>query len=304
MISRNDFLVEILTEELPPKALSRLGENFLATVKQGLQQAGLEFDDAVAYTTPRRLAVMAHNLVSEQPTQTVERKGPALTAAYDSDGKPTPACLGFARSCGISPDALMTMTNKQGEWVAYNHITVGKSAAVLLPGIIQQALAALPIPKRMRWGSGTVEFVRPVLAVSMLYGNDVIAATVLGCHAGRTTYGHRVHAPQPLEIAHPRDYLSLLENSGHVIADFMRRKAMIRSQMENMRIPPHCSAEKEKNVSAHVLISEDLLDEVTGLVEWPVAICGQFDPVFLALPAEVLISSMQDHQRYFPVVND
>ncbi|OGT47145.1 MAG: glycine--tRNA ligase subunit beta [Gammaproteobacteria bacterium RIFCSPHIGHO2_12_FULL_41_20] len=299
MIARHDFLVEILSEELPPKALSRLGESFLTEVTKRLREMALAFDAATVYMTPRRLAVLVHNLASEQPSQALERKGPALAAAYDKQGNPTSACLGFARSCGVSPEALITIKNKQGEWVGYRQTMAGKSVAILLPVLIQQALTALPIPKRMRWGQGEVEFVRPVHSVIMLYGHEVIETTIIGCRAGRVTYGHRVHASQPLEIPCPQDYSLLLKQQGYVIADFVERKEIIREQATALLLQSDFKQRKPR-----VLLEESLLNEVTGLVEWPVAICGQFDPLFLLLPPEVLISSMQDHQRYFPIVSE
>lgn len=294
---KDNFLVEIQTEELPPKALHRLAKSFLDEIKARLIKAELGFKEIEYYATPRRLAVFVKALVSMQADTVVERRGPAIETAFDSAGKPTPACIGFARSCGVTPEELGRFKGKQGEWVGLQQVISGKSVQVLLPPIVEESLAALPIPKRMRWGSGTVEFVRPVHSVMMLYGNDVIDAEILGVRTGRETRGHRFHCKNTLMITKPTAYLKRLEKPGFVIADFERRKKMIRDQTNAV-----VSSSLGENV--HALISDELLDEVTGLVEWPVAILGDFDQRFLAVPAEALISAMQDHQRYFPIVNE
>ncbi len=288
-----DFLVEIQTEELPPKALQRLGISFFAEIKNRLDKMDLRYRDAQFFATPRRLAVLVKKLVAKQADSSVERKGPALEAAFDKDGKPTPACVGFARSCNVTPDQLSTIKTDQGTWVGFQQKVAGKSVQEILPALVQQALAALPIPKRMRWGSGSVEFVRPVHSVIMLYGNDVIDAEILGCRAGRLTRGHRFHSKGSISIANPARYAKSLERK-YVIADFAKRKELISAAARQA-----VSAIKD----ADVVIDDDLLDEVTGLVEWPVAICGSFDSEFLAVPSEALIAAMKDHQRYFPIVN-
>ncbi len=292
--TNQDFLVEIQTEELPPKALYRLAESFLTEITMRLAKLDLRYRDAQFFATPRRLAVLVKKLAAKQADSSIERKGPALEAAFDKDGNPTPACTGFARSCGVTPDQLITLKNAQGAWVGFQQTIVGKSVQEILPDIVQQALSALPIPKRMRWGSGSVEFVRPVQSVIMLYGNEVIAAEILGCRTGRLTRGHRFHSKNVVSIANPARYAKSLERK-YVIADFAKRREFI-------------STEARRAVSlisgAEVVIDNDLLDEVTGLVEWPVAICGSFDSAFLSVPSEVLIAAMKDHQRYFPVVDE
>jgi len=296
MTVREDFLVEILTEELPPKTLWPLAQAFLQQIKEQIEKSGLTFAETRVFATPRRLAVLVHDLDQEQPAQTIERKGPALAAAYDSEGKPTQACIGFARSCNTTPEQLTTIKNKQGSFVGFTQHVPGKPAILLLPTIVQQALMALPIPKRMRWGNETVEFIRPVHSVILLYGNEIIEATILGCHAGRTTFGHRFHAPEPISIPQPSAYLGLLHDKGFVMADFAERMETIRREAREV-------TKKQIGDTAQVVLSDALLEEVTGLVEWPFAICGQFDSAFLSVPAEVLISAMQDHQRYFPVID-
>lgn len=305
-MSKNaDFLVEIQTEELPPKALLRLGKSFLHEIEDRLRKAELKFTAANFFATPRRLAVLINNLASKQTDTVMERKGPALDAAFDKERKPTPACLGFARSCGVIPEQLITIKNNQGAWVGFKQKVVGKTTHDLLPGIVQQALAALPIPKRMRWGNNTAEFVRPVHSIIMLYGSKVINADILGCKTGRKTRGHRFLSKGWLDVKKPTDYETVLENKGFVIADFERRKEIIRQEAEALAAKnPSLDKHGKKKITTRVLINEALLDEVTGLVEWPVAIYGSFDKNFLSVPQEALISAMQDHQRYFPVVDE
>lgn len=295
----HDFLVEIQTEELPPKALHRLADCFLAEIKTRLDKSELGFKDAQFFATPRRLAVLVKKVAAKQADTLVERKGPALEAAFDKEGNPTQACLGFARSCGVAPEQLKTLKTAQGSWVGYQQAVSGKKAQELLPAIVQQALAALPIPKRMRWGSGSVEFVRPVHSVMLLYGNDVIKSEILGCEAGRLTRGHRFLSKGEHTVSSPSRYEKILEKK-FVIADFAKRKELIRLQTKEVfSIPTSATLPTD----ARVQVDENLLDEVTGLVEWPVAVCGSFDKAFLSVPQEALISAMQDHQRYFPVID-
>ena len=293
MIKRDEFLVELFTEELPPKSLLKLAKAFSQQISDGLQKANLEYSGTEYYATPRRLAVLVKELVSAQADQTIERKGPALAQAFDANGKPSKACEGFARSCGITPAELITIKNEQGEWVGCQQHVPGKSTIELLPSIIEQAVAALPVPKRMRWGSGDAQFVRPVHAVIMLYGDAIVRGTILGCDAGRVTCGHRFHAPNWMTIPTADAYASLLSSEGHVMADFAKRREAIEQQIAALM----------KNQEGEVLVDPALLDEVTGIVEWPTVLRGQFDKEFLALPKEVLISAMQDHQRYFPIVD-
>jgi glycyl-tRNA synthetase beta chain len=296
MAVKKDFLVEIHTEELPPKALSRLAKSFLTEIETRLVKAQLEFKEAEFFATPRRLTVLVKGLSEQQPDTTSERRGPSVEAAFDSAGTPTPACVGFARSCGVTPDQLIRIQTPQGEWMGLTQTISGKHVSELMPAIVTESLNALPIPKRMRWGSGTVEFVRPVHSVIMLYGDDVIDAEILGVRTGRETRGHRFHSKKILSIPKPSAYLKRLESQGHVIADFERRKEMIKEQAEAI-------VHKAFGEKAQIVISDALLDEVTGLVEWPVAILGDFDQRFLDVPPEALISAMQDHQRYFAVLD-
>ncbi len=291
-----DFLVEIHTEELPPKSLHRLATYFSQEIQAGLTKAAFTFSGVQFYATPRRLAVLVRKLSAKQPDSEVERKGPALAAAYDAQGKPTQACVGFARSCGVSPEALLTIQNAQGEWVGYRQIVAGKTVQEILPAIVTHALGALPIAKRMRWGAHQTEFVRPVHSVILLYGKEVIPAEIVGLSADRKTRGHRFHSQGWFNIASPASYVKSLAKK-YVIADFEERKEKIRQQIKAI-------VKAMLGSQAQAVIQEELLDEVTGLVEWPIALCGSFDANFLSVPQEALISAMQDHQRYFPVVDE
>jgi glycyl-tRNA synthetase beta chain len=297
-MKRDDFLVEVLTEELPPKSLIKLGQAFGQQIQERLQKAELAFTDLQFFATPRRLAVLVKDLAATQPTQRVERKGPAVNAAFDAAGKPTQACIGFARSCGISPDELQTIKTEQGEWVGYTQVVEGKSVKELLPQLIEQALFNLPVARRMRWGASEVQFVRPVQAIILLYGDEIIPATICGCEAGRITRGHRFHAGDWLTVPNASAYPALMKTAGHVIVDVNERRELVKAEADAS------VKQKLKGKGKPYISSAALLDEVTGLVEWPVALCGEFDAKFLDLPEEVLISSMQDHQRYFPVKDE
>lgn len=297
MNKHDDFLVELHTEELPPKSLEKLGRVFAQQIKERLQKMELTFDDVTFFATPRRLAVLVKQLMAAQSDQMVERKGPALSAAFDAQGQPTPACIGFARSCGVEPDALMKIKNEQGEWVGFKQIVPGKSVVDILPTIVEQAATALPIPKRMRWGDNDAQFTRPIHSVIMLYGQTVVKGTILGFVASRETRGHRFHAPGWIEISSAAAYEKELEKV-YVIADFAKRREKI--YQESLALV----REKLGPSILFPIKDSDLLDEVTGLVEWPVPLLGNFDEKFLAVPQEVLISAMQDHQRYFPVFSN
>jgi glycyl-tRNA synthetase beta chain len=293
MAEGRDFLVEIGTEELPPKALLRLAESFAVGVREGLEKAGLAHGTVRRYATPRRLAVSVEALAIAQPDRVVERRGPALAAAFDEEGEPTQAALGFARSCGVDVETLDRLQTDKGAWLVHRKIEAGQPTPTLLPAIVERALGALPIPKRMRWASLRTEFVRPVHWVVLLFGDDVVPAEILGLQAGRATRGHRFHHPAPLHLAEPAAYLPLLETEGRVVADFEARREAIRAQV----------VEAAVGLGGRALLDEALVDEVTSLVEWPVALTGSFDTRFLEVPAEALISTMQDNQKYFPVVD-
>jgi len=294
MSESRDLLIEIGTEELPPKALPRLRDAFAQGVTSGLEQAGLRHAGIQAFASPRRLALLISALPVAQADREQQRRGPALTAAFDDEGCPTKAAEGFARSCGTTVDQLQRLETDKGAWLAYTVRQTGQASASLIPDIIHQALQRLPIPKRMRWGSSEVEFVRPVHWVVLLFGDEVIETEILGVPAGRETRGHRFHHPQPLYVGEPAAYAPLLETEGFVVADFAARREAIRAQV----------LEAARSVDGRAVLDEALLDEVTALVEWPVALAGSFEDGFLEVPAEALISSMQDHQKYFPVLDE
>ncbi|QJD29720.1 glycine--tRNA ligase subunit beta [Methylococcus geothermalis] len=293
MAETRDLLFELGTEELPPKSLLKLSGALKDNMAAGLEKAGLSYAAIEAYATPRRLALLIRELATAQPDQTVERRGPALNAAYDATGAPTKATEGFAKSCGVTVDQLITLKTDKGEWVGLIQEVRGKPTETLIPDIIRQSLAALPIAKRMRWGAGLAEFVRPVQWVVLIYGDGVIECEILGVAAGRTTRGHRCHAPAPIEITCPAEYARLLTTQGHVLPDFAERRS---------RIERH-AVETAATVNGKPLIDPDLLDEITALVEWPVPVLGGFEARYLSLPPEVLITTMQDNQKYFPVVD-
>jgi len=290
-MARRDFLVEIGTEELPPKSLLALATAFADGIAKGLAGAGLEHGAVERYATPRRLAVRVRGLAEQQPDRAVERRGPPLKAAFDAQGAPTQAALAFARGCGTEVSALEKLETPKGVWLVHRGTEAGALTAGLLPGIVQSALEALPIARRMRWGAGAAEFVRPVHWVLMLFGREVVPCEVLGVPSGSVTYGHRFMAPKPLSIGSPSSYVGTLHKRGRVMADIHERRESIRQGV----------AAVASRLQGAAVVEESLLDEVTALVEWPVPLAGRFDAQFLELPPEVLIATMQDHQRYFPV---
>ena len=288
---RRDFLLEIGTEELPPRALHALQQALVAGLAAGLDKAGLAHGELVGFATPRRLAVWVKRLAAQQPEQHLKRRGPPLNAAFDAAGRPTRAALAFAESCGTHVEALQRLDEGKGTFLFFLGTRAGERAVALLPGLVQAALDALPIPRRMHWGAGNAMFVRPVHWVVMLYGKELVTATLLDTPAGHLTRGHRFHAPRPIRIASPGSYERTLRERGHVLADFAARRERIRAEV----------TAAAANVQGRARITEALLQEVTALVEWPVALTGRFEERFLSLPREVLISTLEDHQRYFPV---
>jgi glycyl-tRNA synthetase beta chain len=288
---RRDFLVEIGTEELPPRALPTLQKAFVASIGAGLAKAGLEHGTIAGFATPRRLAVRVKRLAARQPEQHLKRRGPPLSAAFDAAGSPTRAALAFAESCGTNVAALQRLDEGRGEFLFFVGSKAGASTVDLLPALVQSALDELPIPRRMHWASGDALFVRPVHWVVMLFGTDVVPATLLDTPAGRFTRGHRFHAPKPLKVSSPGSYEKGLRERGHVLADFDARRERIRAEV----------AAVAASLNGRALITEPLLDEVTALTEWPVAIAGCFAERFLELPREVLISTLETHQRCFPI---
>lgn len=295
-VERRDFLVEIGTEELPPKALARLAAAFETGITQGLEAAGLNAQSSARYYSPRRLAVKVAGLRVKQADQVQERLGPAVQAAFDADGKPTKAAQGFAGSVGASVDQLQRKTTEKGERLAFTLRIDGQPSAELLPGIVSDALGKLPIPKRMRWGAGDVEFIRPVHWVVMLLGGDVVEGEVLGIPAGRETRGHRFHAPDPIPLATPDDYPARLADPGHVQVNDADN-----SLAAGIRAAVVREAEALGGEALGIGTDSELLDEVAALNEWPVPVVGSIPERFLELPEEVLITTIESHQRYFPV---
>jgi glycyl-tRNA synthetase beta chain len=291
------LLIELGTEELPPKALKKLSEAFTAELLKGFMEAELvsktDADAASQFASPRRLALSLPNVISAQPEQTIERRGPAVQAAFKDDGQATPAAMGFAKSCGVEVADLERLKTDKGEWLSYNLKAAGKTLDELLPSIIDQAIKRLPIPKRMRWGDGTAEFVRPVKWLIVMHGDRVLPATVLDIDSSNTTRGHRFHCEDAFVINNADSYEQQLLDQGHVIAEFTKRQAMILEQVNTAAA----------GVNGNIEHDSALLDEVTGLVEYPTAVTGDFDRSFLDVPQECLISSMRDHQKYFHIVD-
>ena len=287
-----DLLVEIGTEELPPKALPTLSAAFTDGISQGLQAAGLTPVEVIAYAAPRRLAVWVKEVAAQQADQTIEKRGPAIKGAFDAEGKPTKAAEAFAASCGVNVADLGTLETDKGAWLVFRQTQAGQATPELLPAIVEKALAGLPIPKRMRWGAGAAEFVRPVHWIVMLADNAVVDAEILGIKTGRESRGHRFHAPDAITLNSPSDYAIQL-GSASVVAKFEARRDMIKHKVEQLA----------KRLGGQAVMPEGLLDEVTALVEWPVPVAGKFEERFLDVPQEALISTMQDNQKYFALVD-
>lgn len=287
---QRDFLFELGCEELPAGSLSKLATQLSRDIEASLHAAKLNLGQVQWFATPRRLAVLVTGLDTEQATQHIERRGPPKAAAFDQDGNPSKAAEGFARSCGVTLDDLEEVETDKGVWLYYRGTEAGKATADLLPEIVQTALDKLLIPKRMRWGAGSAQFLRPVRWAVALFGDEVLAFEVYGQTTSNQSYGHRFHHPEAITIAQPRDYLEQLRLA-KVEPDFALRRANIHRQLL-------ATAEQ---IGGEAIVDDDLLDEVTGLVEHPVVVAGNFDEEFLALPNEVLIITLQEHQRYFTV---
>jgi len=283
-MSALDFLVELGTEELPPKALGKLSDAFRAGIEKGLKEAGLKHARVQAFAAPRRLAVLVEQLDTEQPDRSINLDGPPLQAAFDADGEPTQAALGFARKCGVD----LAEIDRSGPKLRYSRSIPGQPTAELLPGIVETSLNELPIPKRMRWAARKEEFVRPTQWLVMLLGDQVIDCTILAQRAGRESRGHRFHSPGQVRISKPTSYLEDLR-AARVIADFAERRELIAKRVEQLA--------SEQNGTA--IVPPSLLDEVAALVEWPVPLVCSFEERFLEVPQEALITTMQDNQKYF-----
>ncbi len=290
-MSTRDFLLEIGTEELPPKSLFALARALADGLAAGLDGAGIEHGAIEWFATPRRLATRIGSVAEQQPDQEVKRLGPAVAAAFDASGRPSKAALGFAASCGVAVEQLQQVDGPKGKVLQYVGVKRGGLSTRLLPELLGNALKELPIVKRMRWGAGTEEFVRPVHWVVMLFGSEVLEAHVIGVKAGRESHGHRFHAPGAITISSPARYADELRTHGKVVVDVIERRELIHSGVTKLA----------ESLGGTAVIQPELLDEVTALVEWPVPLAGRFEERFLALPQEVPIATMQDHQRYFPV---
>lgn len=290
-MTTQNFLVEIGTEELPPKALKTLATSFADNVEAELNQAGLSFDKIEWFAAPRRLAVKVLNLATQQPSKEIEKRGPAVSAAFDAEGKPTKAAEGWARGCGITVEQAERIATDKGEWLVHRAKIEGQPTKNLLNDIVANALAKLPIPKPMRWADKTVQFIRPVHTVTMLLGDELIEGEILGVASARTIRGHRFLGEKEFEIQHADQYPQLLREKGSVVADFNERKAEILAK----------SQAKATVLGGVADIEESLLEEVTSLVEYPNVLAAKFEERFLAVPAEALVYTMKGDQKYFPI---
>lgn len=290
-MTQQTFLVEIGTEELPPKALRSLAESFAANFTAELDNAGLEHGEVSWFAAPRRLALKVANLSAAQADREIEKRGPAIAQAFDAEGKPSKAAEGWARGCGITVDQAERLVTDKGEWLMYRAHVKGQSAQQLLAGMVSTALAKLPIPKLMRWGDSDVQFVRPVHTVTMLLGADLIPGTVLGIESARTVRGHRFMGEAEFTLDNADQYPQILLERGKVVADYEARKALIKRDAE-------LAAQK---IGGKADLSDSLLEEVASLVEWPVVLTAKFEEKFLAVPAEALVYTMKGDQKYFPV---
>jgi len=293
MSAAEHLLFELGCEELPPISLRKLSEALASGIQDGLKSAELDFGESIVYATPRRLAVWIKDVARAQADKSVEKRGPAVQAAFDAEGNPSKACAGFARSCGTTVEQLGRLKTDKGEWLAFTQELKGKASVELIPDIIRKSISQLPIAKRMRWGANSIEFVRPVHWAVLLYGQEVIETEILGLNTGKLSYGHRFHAPESLLIESPEAYEATLLAKAKVIPSLEQRKTIIFNAANK-------AAEAVSGV-AH--IESELLEEIAALNEFPVPITGNFDVRYLALPKEVLITTMQINQKYFPVKN-
>ena len=291
-MAAQDFFVEIGTEELPPKSLKTLATAFADNLQAELAKLELSHANISWYAAPRRLAVRINALAGQQADKVVEKRGPAIASAFDADGKPTKAAQGWATGCGITVEQAERLETDKGAWLLHKAKVVGAATVTLLPEVVKQALAKLPIAKPMRWGSSDAEFIRPVHTIIMLFGKDTVPATILGRNSGNQSFGHRFHAPEKVSINSADDYLDTLR-AAFVMADFAERKAFVAAEVEKTAA----------TLQGKALMDDALLEEVTALVEWPVVLVGSFEESFLQVPAEPLISTMKDNQKYFPLLD-
>lgn len=292
MASHDTLLIEIGTEELPPSHLGKLSGAFVKQICQAFSLLGIPYGKAEHFVTPRRITARIFEVPLEQPSRVVQKRGPALTSAYDAKGQPTPAALGFARSCGVNVDQLQTVESAQGSWLVFEQEETGKNLIELLPSIVEQALNGIPATKKMRWGDTKVEFLRPLHWVVTLHGSTPLPIQIFGLTANNHTRGHRFHFPGEIALSHANDYVDTLKNA-KVMVDQHEREKVIKDAI-------HALARENKG---EAVIEASLLDQVCGLVEWPVPLYAHFNKTFLEVPQEALISSMQNHQKCF-AIND
>ncbi|GAA5131050.1 glycine--tRNA ligase subunit beta [Thalassotalea piscium] len=287
---KETLLIELGTEELPPKSLKKLAITFYQQIQQQLDESGLVYGDIKWFATPRRLAVKVDKLLGKQQDKEIEKRGPATNVAFDADGNPSKAAMGWAKSNGITIEQAERLTTDKGEWLLHKALQPGKTIHELLPKMVSNALSKLPIPKPMRWGSGRTQFIRPVHTLTLLYGNEIIAANILNVEASNVVTGHRFHHEGLIKLETADSYERVL-NEAYVQVDYQARQKLIVGEIKKAA----------QQLQGHALIDNELLEEVTSLVEWPVVLIGSFDKAFLEVPAEPLIYSMKDHQKYFPV---
>ena len=293
MSDNADFIIEIGTEELPPKALKKLMVAFGENINANIDSSSIKHGDIKTFASPRRLAVLIEKLANKQSDKKIEHKGPPVNIAFDENGKPSKAAEAFAKKYNTSIDSLDRKKTNDGEWLSINTIIEGEKSTKVLPELIEKALNDLPIPRRMKWGESKIEFVRPIHWILMLYGNDTIKTSIMNIESNNLTWGHRFQSSGPLKIRSVNTYLDELEKNGYVIADFNRRRDLVRNGVEKAA----------KSVGGKIKNGEKLYDEVASLVEWPTPLIGNFDENFLQLPQEVIISTLTEHQRYFPVTD-
>lgn len=292
-MNTDTLLIELGTEELPPKSLKNLATVFFEQIKTQLDDAKLSYENITWYATPRRLAVKANGLIEKQADKNIEKRGPAVNVAFDAEGNPSKAAEGWARSNGITVAQADRLVTDKGEWLLHKTVESGKNIEQLIPAMVNQAINKLPIPKPMRWGAGRTQFIRPAHTLTMLFGDKIIAGETLNITSNNLVMGHRFHHHGLVAINHANDYEATL-NEAYVVVDYHQRKSTILAQIE----------QAAEEIGGIALLDEELLEEVTSIVEWPVALIGSFDEDFLNVPAEPLIYSMKDHQKYFPVTDN
>ncbi|MFT5161549.1 MAG: glycyl-tRNA synthetase beta chain [Alteromonadaceae bacterium] len=291
-MNTDNLLVEIGTEELPPKSLKKLAQAFADNTQAELEKLKLDFTEVTWLASPRRLAIKVQGLAAAQQDVIIEKRGPAISVAFDAAGEPTKAAIGWARGNGITVELAQRLETDKGTWLLHKAQVKGKDIAQLIPGVIANALSKLPIPKMMKWGNSKIQFIRPVHTVTMFYGSSMLSGEILGKQASNEIRGHRFHHQGVVTINHADEYEDSL-NKAYVSVNYEQRKATVKAQVE----------QAARDLSGIAVIDDELLDEVTSLVEWPVTLVGSFEEAFLNVPSEALIYTMKDNQKYFPVTD-